>query len=276
MHSPETLAFELKLPFGGTKTTFKDGTVSRHRPVLLTIWHVDPCTDGSDDSCGWFKRARHGDLGAVKRISKRMEFDWDRTFTSDESGKTYQCGYFNSATGMPVMPVHAIALNLFFEAAYEFFEHDRNKAWKYISKNLAKILLFAANTTDSLYDGFTMKFGGDGYTKATPEKRKRLREERIRSTASCIYAYILRDNQKWWQHPRWHVHHWQIQIPLWQRFNRWAFTRCCRCGGRFHWGESPCTDQWHNEGPRFLRGEKNVYHSRPPCGGCVAGATPKP
>lgn len=47
MHDPMTVAFEIKLPFRSEKNKYKS---------LITIWHVDPEKDGSDDSCGWFIR----------------------------------------------------------------------------------------------------------------------------------------------------------------------------------------------------------------------------
>lgn len=39
-------------------------------------------------------------------------------------------------------------------------------------------------------------------------------------------------------HPRWHIWHWRIQVPLWQTFYRWAFERCCFCKKGFAWDES--------------------------------------
>lgn len=61
-------------------------------------------------------------------------------------------------------------------------------------------------------------------------------------------------------HPRWHVWHWRIQcIPL-QDFKRWAFSRCSKCGGQFAFGESPISGSWYGTGPRWFRGEKNVWH----------------
>lgn len=55
---------------------------------------------------------------------------------------------------------------------------------------------------------------------------------------------------------RWHVWHWRLQIHPWEKFKRWAFARCSKCGGRFKWGESACgnwsgTEMWHtrHDGP---------------------------
>lgn len=66
--------------------------------------------------------------------------------------------------------------------------------------------------------------------------------------------------RSWWQHPRWHIWHWKIQIHPVQQFKRWAFSRCVKCGKGFSWGYAPVTGQWHSKGPRWFRSEPHVYH----------------
>jgi hypothetical protein len=156
--------------------------------------------------------------------------------------------------------VHGIVLNLFFLAAHEHFKCDGHTNWKaskqWMRKNLFDILMFAENPVDSLFDQVTRKFS----TGKEAVETKHRRDERIRSMAAIIYGWILRSEQKWWQHPRWHIHHWQFQIHPIQNFKRWAFTRCCKCGKRFPWGESVCTESWNGTGPRWFRNEDRVYH----------------
>lgn len=257
MHDPLTVAFEVKIPlfFKRENALYKDRRKEWQFYHLATIWHKDPERGpGGDDSCGWFKRAHHGSPEVLARIIKRFGEDWDRTYLplredhDDErpfKPKLFYRGYFmpESANGLPVMSVHGIALNLFFLAACEHFNSNGLSNWKkarrWMQNNLFDILLFAQNPTDSLHDSITRTFGYD--TK---------REHRILEMASCIYGWILRREQKWWQHPRWHVHHWRIQIHPWQQFHRWAFVRCYKCGGRFAWGESVMgswsgKDIWH-------------------------------
>ena len=38
---------------------------------------------------------------------------------------------------------------------------------------------------------------------------------------------------------RWHVHHWKIRFPLWQKARRFLFERCGRCGRGYPWGYAP-------------------------------------
>lgn len=238
-----------------------------YRETFITIWHVDPETDGTDESCGWFMRAHHGNKEVLERIVKRYEHDWDRVFTSD-SGTAYDCGYFYQS-GDPHFSVPGIVLNLFFLAACEHFNVDGRSNWtkarRWMQTNLFDILHFAENPTDSLFDAITRKYEHGCNELYTPRRR----EESIRKMAQIIYGWILRETRPWWKHPRWHVHHWKIQCHPLQDFKRWAFSRCCKCGKRFKFGESPCTDSWNNGGPRWFRSETNTYHtdcSRPGAG----------
>lgn len=255
-----TVAFNVRIPLPWKTTTFwKDGRKEWAHYDLATIWHVDPEKDGTDDSCGWFKRARHGDPEVLGKIIKAFEFDWDRTFEQSkqdhdsEDGDfvphVYYCGFFKTS-GDPYLSVGAIVLNLFLIAANEHFKCDGHTNWKrskkFLRKNLLDILLFAENPHDSLFDGITRKFEkGCGEEYGT-----RARQERISKMAGCIYAWILRAEQPWYRHARWHIHHWKIDVHPVARLWRFITRRCCKCGSRFGWNESPIGDWngtrvWH-------------------------------
>ena len=68
-------------------------------------------------------------------------------------------------------------------------------------------------------------------------------------------------HRHWWNHPRWHVWHWRLQVHPVQAFKRWAFSRCCVCGGHFSWGYSPISGNWDGVGPLWFRSEGGVYHA---------------
>lgn len=51
MHDPMTVAFEIRSPFRDKPSEMFPEGYRRH---FITIWHKDPCRDGSDDSCRWF------------------------------------------------------------------------------------------------------------------------------------------------------------------------------------------------------------------------------
>lgn len=209
---------------------------------IFRLWHVDPCKGaGGDDTCGWFKRAHHGNKATLELIVKRFDEDWDRTWTynpdehpndEDDGGKRTYCRGLFYPNGIPRMSASAVALNLFMIAANAHFACNGSNNWKaskkFLRQNFMDILLFAENPTDSLFDSFYMTFG-----------KCENREERIRNNAAIIYGWILRADQKWWQHPRWHVRHWKIEIPAYFKLHRWLLGRCCRCGKGFRFNESP-------------------------------------
>jgi hypothetical protein len=70
------------------------------------------------------------------------------------------------------------------------------------------------------------------------------------SDDSCDWFNRKHKGRPAWQHPRFHVWHYKLQIHPWQDFKRWAFSRCAVCGGRFKWAESVIgswegTKIWH-------------------------------
>jgi hypothetical protein len=68
---------------------------------------------------------------------------------------------------------------------------------------------------------------------------------------------------------RWHAHHWSVQVIPAQALKRRLWTRCARCGKPFtrRYGQSVHSRQWGGTGPRWFRGELDVYH-----GDCSPGA----
>lgn len=165
----------------------------------FSLWHHDPCCDGTDDSCGWFKRARHGDKATLEEIRRDFAFNWSCTL-----------GWFNG-NGDPVMSVSGTALNFFYTACWIHFRRDRAKVDHFLRKNLLEILLFAENTVDGLASSITGRYGED---RQSPEYR-------ANEMAAVVYGWILRAEQHWWNHPRWHVHHWRISCRWVYQFKRW-------------------------------------------------------
>lgn len=254
MHDPSTVAFEIKFPWGhrSGKSFYWDN--------FITIWHIDPCKDGSDDSCGWFMRGRHGNQEVLEKIVKRFEFDWDRVYIPEEKDYVYHSGFFRP-DGDPHFSVQGIVMNLFFLGACEYFNADGRTNWgkarKWMRKHLFDILIFAENPTDSLFNGITRKFEIGCNEEHTPDRRKK----RIRDMAHCVYGWILREERPWYKHPRWHFWHWKIQVHPLQDFKRWAFSRCCKCEKGFSWGYCPVSNGWGGDGPSWFKSEKGIYHS---------------
>jgi hypothetical protein len=226
MHDPLTVAFEIKYPWRQKPSEFWP---KGYRNTFITIWHKDPEKDGTDDSCGWFMRARHGNPETLEKINKRFESDWD----CEHGGLFFSDGAAQFST-------YGTVMNLFWMAAFIHYG-DRRRAFRFVQSNLAEILLFAENPLDSLHDGIVGRFGF--------EKR----DERIRSMAGCIYSWILRAERPWYKSPRWHVWHWRVQIHPLQALVRRFFTKCARCHRRgFKKGQSAVsnwggTEIWHSD-----------------------------
>lgn len=246
MHDPCTMAFDLRIPFPGRKFGVP----------LLTIWHRDPekaCRgQRSDDSCGWFDRRPREYADAVQYLLKDKEalHEISRSIATKRNvtgpyGHTYPRMPMGETLAVTMMVAQQLELRRWWNgqngkrgACEAFFVRHltRQRAVADIAADLA------LNPLDNL---------------STAEDPESL----IRIVAACLHRRF----KPWWKHPRWHVHHWEVQIHFWHTFRRWALSRCCKCGGRFTWGESPYSSTWDVPKLKFLQGETHIYHGR--CGG---------
>lgn len=243
MHDPCTVAFDIRNPFTGR--------------TVVTIWHVDPENDGSDDSCGWFIRGRHCNKDTLKKIERDFEFQWSH-------GVPF--GWFDHS-GNPNYSPHSIVLDMFLIASNHAFGHWSKKTKRFLRDHAFGILHFAENNCDSLWTGITRHYQN---RFNEPEDR----EERIQNMASTIYSWILRESRPWWRHPRWHFWHWSIQIHALQSLRRRLFTRCTECGKRFKGGDSVVGYGWGSPPRRWFewfRSEQGLKHMD--CAGCRVAQT---
>lgn len=243
MHSPESVAFEIYLG----KKKKKNG---HYREPIITIWHKDPCTDGTDDSCGWFIRLRHADKELYEKIVKEFSFYWDNTHKG-ENGHIYYNGWFNEF-GENVLSVQGVVFNMYVIACKEVFKHNKDISpqkmwkltWRFIAKHRDSISWFAENTVDSMRDIIVRKYA---IGTNTPYDKNKMIEE----CASIIYTDILRKNRKWYQHPKWHIKHWEIKFNFLQRIKRRYSDKCSVCGKRGFkssaYSDWNGTKIWHQE-----------------------------
>lgn len=224
MHSPETLAFEIILG----KRIKKDGN---YRTPLITIWHKDPENDGTDDSCGWFIRPRHCDQQILRAIEKQFEFNFTHNYWFDKNGEQ-------------IFSTIGTLMLMYRCAAFKHFNGNRKKVDTFMRKHCADIINFAENPDDCGGDCITGKF----YKLANTDL---LSKDRFNSMASMVYTDILRKERKWYQHPRWHIHHWSIQFHPFQQLKRRWWDKCCECGKRGFKttaiGNWDGTKRWHQE-----------------------------
>lgn len=228
MHDPMTVAHEIYL---GRKKK-KNG---HYRSPLITIWHVDPEKDGSDDSCGWFIRARHIPKELIEKVTKDFEFEFKHN------------NWFNEG-GYPKFSPMGVTLCMYQLAAWAVFMHFNNgnpsdKAHRqfkrFMRKYLYDFLHFAENPVDSLYHAITMFYGVES------------KEDRINHFVTVVLSDIMRKLRPWYRHPKWHIHHWKIQFRPWQNFKRRYLDKCCICGKRGFkssaYSDWDGTKIWHQE-----------------------------
>lgn len=216
MHDPMTVAHEITI---GQRT-------------LITIWHVDPETDGTDDSCGWFQpHLTEQDLTQVEKMVK-----WDLEFPFYTSQRTV-----DMAVDDPKYP--NLHRQLVGDCLGYVAEAWQRVAWYKGRRHLTAaewwtVVNLGTNPYDNLRDFL-----------ADPDERP---EERARRFLFCVMRQYLRHHRPWWRHPRWHIHHWQFQVHFMQALKRWLFSRCADCGERFTWGYAPISgSNWSKSGTHY-------------------------
>lgn len=58
------------------------------------------------------------------------------------------------------------------------------------------------------------------------------------SSTDVAAAALNRRFRPWWKHPRWHVHHWQINVSLFRNLRRMV-QPCATCGKPLGFGYCP-------------------------------------
>ena len=186
----------------------------------FTLWHVDPETDGSDDSCGWSrpKLTKADDLIVSDMMRDEQGCPWAGSAQTYVRDPRYQYHEARPGDGL------AMILMAYGEAA-----------WKADRRRMdADLIAEAMQLSLHRYDNLMT-------TVCEPERLFR-----------CVLTNYRRNRRRWWQHPRWHIHHWKLQVHFLQQLHRWLFERCSICGGRFTWGYCPSsnwngTKVWHGE-----------------------------
>lgn len=218
MYDPCTLAFRIENPFIKRD---KHG----YRPALLSIWHRDP--HGQRNECGWFLRSYNLPKDLVEKVTKEFEFN-------------FKHHYWFKKDGTPQFSIGGMAINMYHAAAWQYFMWEANdrptdkaldKLNKFMRDYGTQILLFAENSTDSLFPYLSKKISQSN------------ERESVNNLVSIIIADIANKMRPWYKHPRYHVKHWEFQFHPWQDFRRRYFLKCCVCGKR-GFKKSPMSD-WH-------------------------------
>jgi len=239
MHDPHILTFQIKSPFF-RRRVLPNGRKYREHNTLVSVWHVDPETDGSDDSCGWSApKLSDRDKKIINEI-----VDWDNQFN------WFTSPFIPSVVVDPKYDYHQQQIGDALghvASAWQMIAWRRDRRRRLTTAEWWEVVSLATNPTDNL--------------RASLVDNEQSLEAQARHFVWCVMRDYLRFHRPWWKHPRWHFWHWELQIHPLQNLKRWLFSRCDGCGKRFGWGESPTCSSWNSSGPLWFKGEKNIYHS---------------
>ena len=204
MYDPKTVAHEIKV-------------LGKH---IVTIWHVDPATDGTDDSCGWSRPK----LTDIEREKVNLYVVYEEKVI---------IGIYNKWRDSNRMP---ILYTLYQGLKWHLYREHLS------SRDIRDLMGFAWNIHDDIMI----------YSERPKQEFRRL--------CFNLARHLKHAKRKRWQHPRWHFWHWEFQVHPIQSFKRWAFSRCYHCGERFAWGESPISLVWDGGGPQWFKSEPKILH----------------
>jgi hypothetical protein len=191
MHDPMTVAFQIP----GLRRN--DCVYPGYRPPLITVWHVDPESDGSDNSCDWWGTRLTSQ--ECELVASHAEQEHSFFFDYDVAG-------LKGASPIAII-----------WAAYRSVKWGLYREKELSPKEICLVFDLAACPTDNLRC----------YALRSPEHL-----ESFESLFILLARQAKKIRRPWYRHPRWHVHHWKIQFHAWERLYRWLFVRCAHCGER--------------------------------------------
>ncbi len=201
MHDPATVICDIPNPFSWRKCQILGWRMGS----LATIWHVDPESDGSDDSCGWtFPKLTKEQKGNISFLAWcESEKPWFQAELSKNASR----------------PADAECL--------------LRGAFLAVARSIGAKITWddACLWSSELIHGPVDKFRSSlchlpGWHSNFGEDRKDQRERSAESLFFCIARFILRMRRPWWKHPRWHFWHWKIQFqPVFNSKHQEAMKR---------------------------------------------------
>jgi hypothetical protein len=271
MHDPMTLVWRIRIPLPWFREPkFRTNKAGERVPnrfrmrsciSLVDVWHNDPCSDGSDDSC------------STRRRLARAHKDVLESMGSDEAASPW---FLRERAKIPASPADAEALLR--GALWHVARCLKLDRWSWSHKRItfawcarmASELIH--NTADNVRSSLCLLPGyhtNDRNPDGPPveeidiedtaawerEGRRSLDDPRYPAEASkwarkdrseqfffMVARILSRETARWWHEPRWHFRHWSFQVHPWQWLMRRYVERCSRCRKRFRGG--PVFTDW--------------------------------
>jgi hypothetical protein len=257
MHDPMTQAFQIPYPWRKYGRKGRDEFERNYRSPFITVWHVDPERDGSDDSCGYSRPKLSADQRA--RIS---------SIAGDESREPWYQAFYGKKIDSPTEAETLLRQAFILVGKVFSKEHLCKPPIKRVTH--AEATQWACEMLANPVDNFRGSLAFlPGWHSNNDQDRESDRKYTAEQFFWCIGSYILRERRPWYRHPRWHLRHWQLQIHPLQDFKRCSFSRCATCGKGFKYGQSGWTNSWNSDGPQWFKSERDLHHDG--CGGSGVG-----
>lgn len=203
MHDPMTVAFTIKYPWRAYPRSERTDDFKKHyRKGFITVWHVDPEADGSDDSCGYSIPHLNDEQRSLLRGLAWVEAHHPQFMTC--RAKRWTGGRAEAEVAYRGLLIHVAkraGIPITFDQAAHQASLDLHQP---DCSDTANVFCFlpgwhTTSETDSLQD----------------------REDVFYARVCTIARWMLIDRRPWWRHPRWHIHHWRIQCHPLQALRRW-------------------------------------------------------
>jgi hypothetical protein len=233
-YHPETLAFNFPpYPKGGIgfkgrpkPLTFGRWLYSLSPWIGVDVWHIDPehIVPGRrrDDSCGWFARDLTPPIQkAVDEIMAAHNEGLRRMIEGAIMRRAPHDARYPSLKRMPVGDGYALAI-MVLGYIDRIATHDRTGRWRKTDAASAKVARLAYEIT--LNDVDTV-----------------LDVETVEQFVNSLAQHYRRAVRPWWEHPRWHVHHWKINFHLLRNLRRMV-EPCATCRKPLGFGYCPTAD----------------------------------